>query len=199
MNARKLLQAGLILIGSMLFLGSGTASATSGLLSYGISSVSATPTTFAVGSSATITVDFVLNWASDVTQVDVTPTNTPSTFASDFTYIPFTSPGLSAAIPVSGATTLVYTGIYTPTLPSPFVNLLVTDLGITFDYSYQVSELSCPYGDACASSVDSTFTMTSNPEFTVTSVPEPESYAMMLAGLGLLGFMARRRKHKEAA
>lgn len=30
-------------------------------------------------------------------------------------------------------------------------------------------------------------------------VPEPETYAMMLAGLGLLGFAARRRKHKQAA
>lgn len=29
--------------------------------------------------------------------------------------------------------------------------------------------------------------------FTVTAVPEPESYAMLLAGLGLLGFAARRR------
>jgi hypothetical protein len=29
---------------------------------------------------------------------------------------------------------------------------------------------------------------------TVTAVPEPETYAMMLAGLGLVGFMARRRK-----
>lgn len=29
---------------------------------------------------------------------------------------------------------------------------------------------------------------------TVTPVPEPETYAMMLAGLGLMGFVARRRK-----
>jgi hypothetical protein len=30
-------------------------------------------------------------------------------------------------------------------------------------------------------------------------VPEPETYAMMLAGLGLLGFVARRRKQNPAA
>jgi PEP-CTERM motif len=30
----------------------------------------------------------------------------------------------------------------------------------------------------------------------VAAVPEPETYAMMLAGLGLLGFVARRRKQK---
>ena len=30
-----------------------------------------------------------------------------------------------------------------------------------------------------------------------TPVPEPETYAMLLAGLGLLGFMAKRRKLKE--
>jgi choice-of-anchor C domain-containing protein len=31
---------------------------------------------------------------------------------------------------------------------------------------------------------------------TITPVPEPETYAMMLAGLGLLGVVARRRKQK---
>jgi hypothetical protein len=33
----------------------------------------------------------------------------------------------------------------------------------------------------------------------VAAVPEPETYAMMLAGLGLMGFVARRRRQKEAA
>ena len=31
-----------------------------------------------------------------------------------------------------------------------------------------------------------------------TSIPEPETYAMMLAGLGLMAFVARRRKQKAA-
>ncbi len=33
-----------------------------------------------------------------------------------------------------------------------------------------------------------------NATLSVAAVPEPESYAMMLAGLGLMGFVARRRK-----
>ena len=33
---------------------------------------------------------------------------------------------------------------------------------------------------------------------TVTAVPEPETYAMMLAGLGLVGMMVRRRKYMQS-
>ena len=32
---------------------------------------------------------------------------------------------------------------------------------------------------------------------TVTAVPEPESYAMIMAGLGLMGFIVRRRKNGQ--
>lgn len=34
--------------------------------------------------------------------------------------------------------------------------------------------------------------------FLLTPVPEPETYALMLAGLGLIGAVARRRKQSEA-
>lgn len=42
------------------------------------------------------------------------------------------------------------------------------------------------------------FVSFSNQDGLVSAVPEPESYAMMLAGLGLMATIARRRKNKAA-
>ena len=42
-------------------------------------------------------------------------------------------------------------------------------------------------------------TYTSNVNLALAPVPEAETYAMMAAGLGLLGFMARRRKNAKQA
>ena len=47
----------------------------------------------------------------------------------------------------------------------------------------------------------STFVLAdANPQiqsFIAASVPEPETYAMMLAGFGLIGFIVRRRKDQD--
>ena len=47
--------------------------------------------------------------------------------------------------------------------------------------------------DSSAGSASSTID-----NFNVTAVPEPETYALFMAGLGLMGFIARRRKNGQA-
>jgi hypothetical protein len=42
----------------------------------------------------------------------------------------------------------------------------------------------------------SSFAVFANPPPFVSNVPEPETYAMLLLGLGVLGFIAKRNKKK---
>jgi hypothetical protein len=48
--------------------------------------------------------------------------------------------------------------------------------------------------DSCCHDNHTSFGYVTISDFNVTAVPEPETYAMLLAGLGVIGFMARRRK-----
>jgi hypothetical protein len=67
-------------------------------------------------------------------------------------------------------------GPYSATAPSP---------GGTWNYMQIVSRFTLtPYKDVATISGTAS----------ITPIPEPESYAMLLAGLGMVGFMARRRR-----
>ena len=71
---------------------------------------------------------------------------------------------------------------------------VVNPFGNNFIKSLSLTALtgSCAPGNTCDNQSD--FTLIS-----VTAVPEPESYAMLLAGLGLMGTIVRRRNKSKAA
>jgi len=68
-------------------------------------------------------------------------------------------------------------------------NLVVTPLG-NGEYSLSV------YGQGAVEPGD--FSLGYTISVSVEAVPEPESYAMLASGLGIVGYAARRRKHKAA-
>jgi choice-of-anchor C domain-containing protein len=75
-----------------------------------------------------------------------------------------------------------------------------TSLATTQSFSFttgnsagsQLLQFSSVNGDGYSGAVLDNVTLTA-------AVPEPETYAMLLGGLGLMGFMARRRSGKKAA
>jgi hypothetical protein len=97
-------------------------------------------------------------------------------FSPEFT---LDSPSLSQPAPFepTGSQSLNFTGNLAAgaTTESGYFNLSVFDPGVGNSY---------------------TFSLTQTPVAAV--VPEPETYAMFLAGLGLMGFMARRRQKQSA-
>lgn len=99
--------------------------------------------------------------------------------SGDFTY---------TATRLSEASTIQYDGlVYSLVHLSPEINASTGFM------------MTAPWGGDMTANLTSRFEMNITSGQNVAPVPEPETYAMMLAGLGLLGVVARRRRQKTAA
>jgi hypothetical protein len=74
-----------------------------------------------------------------------------------------------------------------------FSTRTITGLSAGLDYEVEVYGWGNPMGSATGS-----YELTLTAQGNLAPVPEPETYAMMLAGLGLLGLTARRRRRKPS-
>lgn len=111
-----------------------------------------------------------------------------------------------------GASTVVFAGNATPTYHSTFSYVLQDELskvyfktGSESSNKYKIyfnnsaKEYAFAYEDIKGSSSDNDYNdMVVTMRVTIAAVPEPESAAMLMAGLGLMGVVARRRKNTSA-
>ena len=75
------------------------------------------------------------------------------------------------------------------------INFLISDPAGSAPFAFVANGLSFTGNDlAVTIHRSNSWVFLSEVEFNVTPVPEPETYAMLLAGLGLVGFAIRRRK-----
>lgn len=73
---------------------------------------------------------------------------------------------------------------------------LDTSVTGNFSSSWAIKVADSAIGLGGGKNLTNTDVLTLNVNATVTPVPEPETYAMLLAGLGIMGAVARRRKQK---
>ncbi len=81
--------------------------------------------------------------------------------------------------------------------PSPFNHSGPRDLNFTGDLAIGGTANAGFSLSAFDPGVGNTYTFTLTQTPTVSAIPEPETYAMLLAGLGLMGAVARRKNKKQ--
>ena len=82
-------------------------------------------------------------------------------------------------------------GVHGAESASVLLNGIAASFGLTDGNDYQLDVF-----QAERHTTGSNFTMTTSLQLATAPVPEPETWGMLLAGLGLLGFVARRRQAK---
>lgn len=148
-----------------------------------------------VGTLSRVSVSGNSNWGISATADTIyaytgNSANAPSTFLSAITNGTFAANG-----PLGN--TGLSTGVNAITLPasSDFYQYGGARAGAQnlADYKALVANVANWTGHDGGGNPDFSGTAPNITAFTVTAVPEPNNYAMLLAGLGLIGFIARRR------
>jgi len=113
---------------------------------------------------------------------------------------PFSGPAGNSFFGITGLNASLFNSTPAPVGYSGanLVNPVASASLVAGNYDLQVSGTAGAFGGAYWGGA----TLVTNNSFLsppTAPIPEPETYAMMLAGLGLMGFVARRRKQKEMA